>query len=239
MGNKYLMPLTSPPSILPAAAPELFEATRTGRGRQRAIKVFILESSPVIGRTLKALLERSPALSCAAVHVHLAEALRALPEGVPDILLADGRMLCRSAAGLVPNIKKNSPATQILFLTNFFDTGGLVFEAVCAGASGDLQKSTPAALFVQTLQWVYDGGSPMSMAMAHRVAAHFKKRGDVAARAGTLSPLEDGIVTARANGTPYQAIAEQLNLSVPAVLTHLRRVCEKLNARSLSHETRT
>lgn len=229
--SSQLMKSGDDSSVLPAAAAKPLTPGRLEGAAERAITLVIVESDPVIRESLRELVERAVELRCIATHANVTEALRTLPELRPDVTLLDARLLRLHGAGLIAKFKAGSPTTQILVLTTF-ESGGLIFEAVCSGASGDLPKTIPATELVRAVQWVHGGGSPMSMAMARRVTAYFQSLETLEKPAHPLTAQEQEILAALARGTPYPVIAGEFGLAVSTVLARLRGVCDKLSSRA-------
>jgi DNA-binding NarL/FixJ family response regulator len=215
------------PKAFPAPDPESAVADRRAGTAETVTTVAIVERDHVIREGLRALVQKSPDLCCLAAHASIREALLALPEFQPDVMLLDGQLLAQNQTGLIARLKARSPTSQILVLTTF-DLGGVSLESVLAGASGDLPKTTPAAELVQAVKWVHAGGSLMSMALARRVRSHFRAH---QAREGGLCALtgrEEEVVAALARGNRYPVIADRFGLDVSALLGLLRGVYAKL-----------
>jgi len=212
---------------LPTPAPESVVADRRAGTAETVTTVAIVERDHVIREGLRALVEQSPELCCLAAHANIREALLALPDLQPDVMLLDGQLLTQNETELIARLKACSSTTQILILTTF-DLGGVSLESVRAGTSGDLPKTTPAAELVQAVKWVHAGGSLMSMPLARRVRSHFRAH---QAREGGLCALtgrEEEVVAALARGNRYPVIADKFGIDVSAVLGLVRGVYAKL-----------
>jgi len=175
------------------------------------------------------LVNRSPGLACVTAPASVNAALRIIPNLKPDVLLVDARLLSLHGADLIAKFKAGSPGTRILILTTF-EQGELLFDAVRAGASGDMPKTTPAAELVRAVQWAHAGGSPISMPMARRLVAHFQGRQTTGKSGGALTHQEKRILDALARGVSYRTVADESGLGVSTVLSHLRGVCAKLGS---------
>jgi len=209
------------------AAPKPVELAGFGSHRGGAIALCIVESNQGIRESLQSLLEAAPQLRCDAVYGTVAEAMLALPDLRPEVLLLDDRLLTGNDIGCITKLKACSPTTQILILTTF-EMSDRVFDLVCAGASGDLAKTTPAPELVQDVQWVHAGGSLMSMPTARRVMAHFQSCEAAPGRTSTLTSLEEEIVVSLARGIFYEEIARKVGISILAVLLEVRGIYGKL-----------
>jgi DNA-binding NarL/FixJ family response regulator len=193
------------------------------------IRLVILESDPVIRDSLCALMDRSPGLRCVASPGSVSTALQTMPDLRPDVILLDGRLLSLHGADLVAKFKSASPSTHILILTTF-ESGDLLFDAVRAGASGDLAKTAPPVDLVRTIQSIHAGGSPISMPIARRLAVYLGHGGAAVRRAVALTIQERSVLDALARGVSYRTIADECGVGQSTVLSRLRGVCNKLNA---------
>ncbi|MCK6620471.1 MAG: response regulator transcription factor [Calditrichia bacterium] len=101
---------------------------------------------------------------------------------------------------------------------------------LAAGATGYLLKKTPPAKLLEAISEVYQGGLPMSGQIARKVVQTFQKT--PSAPAVNLSKREEEILSCLTKGYLYKEIAEQLNISVETVRTHLRNIYEKLHVRT-------
>jgi DNA-binding NarL/FixJ family response regulator len=108
----------------------------------------------------------------------------------------------------------------------------LIFLALQAGAAGYLLKRTKPADLRNALQDVLSGGSPMSSEIARRVVESFHRKARTIDKSLNLSAREEEILVLLSKGYPNKAIADQLNLSVETIYSHLKRVYEKMHVHS-------
>ncbi|TJZ59869.1 response regulator transcription factor [Sphingobacterium olei] len=150
-----------------------------------------------------------------------------------DVFLCDIGLPGKSGIEITWYIKKKSSATQVVMFTVFDDRDNL-FQALCAGASGYLLKSTPLFEVEERLLEVMKGGSVMSPQVARLVFEHFNphlnKRSN--ARIEQLTPREIEIVALLQQGASYKKVAEQIFVSVDTVKFHIRNIYAKLQVNS-------
>lgn len=150
-----------------------------------------------------------------------------------DILLCDIGLPIRNGIEVTWHVKKKVPHAQIVMFT-VFDDREHVFQALCAGASGYLLKSTPLALMEQQLFEVLQGGSVMSPQVARLVFEHFnpalKHRNKSLLE--QLTPREVEIVALLQQGASYKLVAEKIFISVDTVKYHIRNIYTKLQVNS-------
>ena len=109
-----------------------------------------------------------------------------------------------------------------------------IFEALSSGATGYLMKNTPARELLAAIREIHSGGSPMAGNIARKIIQTFQAPvpEPAAAEADPLTAREKQVLQLLAEGQLYKEIAETLQVSVPTVCTHIRRIYEKLHVRS-------
>lgn len=195
------------------------------------ITYAIVEDAAATREHLLAVLRRAPGLKCLHTCANGEEALRCLPDDVPDVVLMDLHLPGMSGIQCVARIKECLPRVQVLILTTYED-GDLIFDSLRAGASGYLLKSTKPDELVEAIEQVHAGGSPMSMSIARKVVSHFQQLRAPASGFEQLTPREIEILTQLARGLHYKEIGEQLSISVSTVRTHLHAIYGKLHVQS-------
>ncbi|GGH30826.1 response regulator transcription factor [Sphingobacterium alkalisoli] len=150
-----------------------------------------------------------------------------------DLVLCDIGLPGKSGIEITWYIKKRASSVQVIMFTVFEDRDNL-FQALCAGASGYLLKSTPLFELEARLLEVMRGGSVMSPQVARLVFEHFNPTLDRAEinRTEQLTPREIEIVTLLQRGAPTKQVAEQLFISVDTVKYHVRNIYAKLQVNS-------
>ncbi|MBL7726195.1 MAG: response regulator transcription factor [Dinghuibacter sp.] len=149
----------------------------------------------------------------------------------PDVVLMDIELPGRSGIELTAAIKQKIPHTGILMQT-VFDDDNRVFDSLCAGASGYLLKNTSPARILEAIREVYEGGAPMSPAIASKVVHSFHKKND----AGTtgLTEREMAVLHHLVQGKSYKMIAAAMNISYGTVHSHMKNIYAKLHVNSMS-----
>src|SRR5450756_1388544 len=166
-------------------------------------------------------------------HVNGENALTALPQEKPSVVLMDINMPGISGIECVRRLKPQMLDTQFVMLTVYEDPDH-IFKALTSGASGYLLKRTPRAELLAALKDVHAGGSPMSSNIARKIVQSFQRFNTSPSETENLSPREREVLELLARGYLYKEIAEALHISVPTVNSHIRRIYEKLHVRSRS-----
>jgi DNA-binding NarL/FixJ family response regulator len=195
------------------------------------IKIAIVEDQPEVRENWTRLINSFPDFDCVCACVSGEEALRELPKFRPSVVLMDIFLPRMSGIECTAQLKALMPTTQIIILTAMNDKE-LIFLALQAGADGYLLKRTKPADLRDALRDVIGGGSPMSSEIARRVVESFRRKAKTIEKSLNLSAREEEILILLSKGYSNKAIADQLNLSVETIYSHLKRVYEKMHVHS-------
>lgn len=195
------------------------------------IRVSIVEDDARIRESLIVLIDGVEGFRCVSAYENGEEALEDIPRKSPDVVMMDINLPGITGIECVRSLKAAHPAMQFIMLTVFEDTNA-IFHSLQAGATGYLLKRTAPDQILAAIRDVQNGGSPMSSQIARKVVQSFTAPAPAAEPALNLSPREEEILRAVAQGSRDKEIAERLFISVDTVHTHLRRIYEKLQVRS-------
>ena len=158
----------------------------------------------------------------------------------PDVVLMDVRMPGMNGIEATARIVAEHPRSRVLILTTF-DLDEYAFEGLRAGASGFLLKDAPPAELVQAIRSVASGDAVVSPRITRRMLDLFADRMPETAsppeqprvdpRLESLTPREEEVLRAVAEGLSNLEIAERLVVSETTVKTHVGRVLAKLGVR--------
>jgi DNA-binding NarL/FixJ family response regulator len=175
-------------------------------------------------------------LTCCGTFADGADLLHRVERSNPQVILMDIEMPGQDGISATKKILAQWPEIRILIQTVFEDDDK-IFQAICAGASGYILKSTSPARLVEAIQEVYNGGSPMSPYIANRVLKLFQQFAPVLPADDEkygLSAREKEILSLMVDGKNLQVIAEKLFISYETVRTHVKRIYKKLHVASAS-----
>lgn len=195
------------------------------------IKIALVEDQPEVRENWGRLINSFPDFECGCACVSGEEALREIPKHRPRVVLMDVFLPRMSGIECTAKLKELLPETQIIILTAMNDKE-LIFLALEAGADGYLLKRTKPADLRKALLDVIAGGSPMSSEIARRVVESFRRKAKTLDKSVNLSAREEEILVLLSKGFSNKAIADQLNLSVETIYSHLKRVYEKMHVHS-------
>lgn len=131
----------------------------------------------------------------------------------------------------IEEMKPKDPSVQYLVCTVFEDSIHL-FNALCAGATGYILKSSGEEEIVSAVKDICAGGSPMSPQIARMVVTSFPSKRTDQNVVGVLSKRELELLELLAAGYRYKEIADKLFLSIETVRSYIRDIYSKLHVHS-------
>ena len=199
------------------------------------IRVLLVDDDPLVRAGLGLMLGGREDLRIIAEAVDGDDAIRAVGEHRPDVVLMDVRMPNRDGLSATEEILKGEDPPRIVVLTTF-DADDLVLRALRAGAQGFLLKDTPAPRMVEAIKSAAAGEPTLSPKVAAAViAAATSGSGAVLDRQrqardslAVLTEREREVAVEIAKGRSNAEIAADAYMSVATVKSHITRILTKL-----------
>lgn len=202
----------------------------------KLIKVAIVEDKAGVRENWASLITAAPGFRCVAACESGEAALDELPRCEPDVVLMDVHLPGISGIECTLRLKQLLPEVQVLMATVYSDSDR-VFEALKAGASGYLLKSTPPKELLAAIADVTHGQSPMTGAIARLVIESFRQPAPPTPENVGLTEREEECLRLLARGASNKEIAQRMGVSVSTVHFHLKGIYHKLHVRSRTEAT--
>ena len=189
--------------------------------------VWLIEDNEAYRRTIRRVINRLEGFSCPEAFAWCEEALETLKTAdAPDVILLDVGLPGMGGIEGIRLIKTISPSTHVIMLT-VFDDQEKIFQAICAGASGYLLKSSSEERIAESIREVMNGGAAMTPSIAQKVIEMFTSLAAPKDDYG-LTAREREILNFAVQGLIKKEIADRLTLSFHTVDAHLRNIYTKL-----------
>lgn len=195
------------------------------------IRVLIAEDHPIVRRGIKDLLETEPDILLVGEAVNGQQAVQAVAELQPDVVLMDLVMPVMDGIEATRQIRKDSPGIRILVLTSFA-TDDKVFPAIKAGALGYLIKDTAPEDLIRAIRQVQRGEVSLHPTIAQKLLKEITSPASAPVEAEPLTTREVEVLQSIARGLNNQEIAAELVLSAATVYTHVSNILAKLHLAS-------
>ena len=193
------------------------------------LRVMLVDDHEVVRNGIRATLQATEDIVVTAEAASVREAIDEAARSRPDVIVMDVRLTDGSGIEATRQIRADRPATRVLMLTSFADDEAL-FSSIMAGASGYVLKQVNSAELLRAIRAVAKGESLLDPAVTSsvldrlRMGKHLMKDEKLA----RLSPQEERILTAVADGKTNREIGEDLHLAEKTVKNYVSSILSKL-----------
>lgn len=198
------------------------------------IRLVIADDQTLIRAGLRAILTAHPDLLVVGEAADGHEAAQQAAAHAADMVLMDLEMPGTGGVEGIALVTAAAPGAKVVVLT-MFDLDDYVYEALRAGASGFLLKTTPPTELVRAIRTIHNGGLLFAPDITRRLVESYVSQHQAPAEApsilSTLTERELDVFALLARGHSNAEIAQQLYLGEPTVKTHVARILTKLGLR--------
>ncbi|HOZ79181.1 MAG TPA: response regulator transcription factor [Ferruginibacter sp.] len=196
-------------------------------------RVAIFEDNKHLRETIQFLLNNTPGYQCVGAYPDCSNVIDDVADAGCDVILMDIEMPGMSGIEATKLVKENFPHIPILIQTVFFEDE-YIFNAICAGASGYILKSTTPQGYMEAIADVQSGGSPMTPGIAKRVLELFRTNlaPAVPSKDYNLTQQEKKVLQLLVDGKSYKLIAAELFVAHDTIKTHVKNIYAKLHVHS-------
>lgn len=193
------------------------------------VQVVLVDDHEVVRLGLLTLLEDLPWVEVVAEAGTAGEAVAAVAETGPDVVVMDIRMPGQSGIEACNEITTRWPQTQVIMLTSYVEDE-LIFKAIQAGASGYVLKQVGNRPLIEALRAVRSGEALLDPRVTQRVLARVRETEQArqAKAFRSLTPREMEVLAQVAKGKTNPEIADELGLSEKTVRNHVSSILAKL-----------
>ncbi|WP_112249224.1 response regulator [Kribbella monticola] len=197
------------------------------------VRLLLVDDDPLVCAGLAAMLGGVPELELVGQAGDGREAIDAVRDLRPDVVLMDIGMPVLDGVAATAAIRRRTDPPAVIMLTTF-GSDAYLLSALRAGASGYLLKDAAPAEIVDAVLRVAADESVLSARSTRQLMDYVSstdRDGRRAAAVTTLSVLtgrERDVALAVAQGKSNAEIADELDLGLATVKTHLTRALRKL-----------
>ena len=192
------------------------------------LNIAIVEDNHAIRKNLVEMIMNEKTFRLLGEFSNAEEAFDTIPHLMLELVIMDIELPGMSGIECVAKLKPLCPKTQFMMFT-VFEESEQVFNALAAGASGYMLKTSSEEEIIAALNELHAGGSPMSPLIARKVVASFQKQAQAMKVVESLSEREKEILQLLAEGLLYKEIGDKLAITLGTVKQHLHRIYEKLH----------
>jgi DNA-binding NarL/FixJ family response regulator len=204
-------------------------------GEGEPIRVVIADDHRSFGEALQIALDKEQDLAVIDIVTDGNEAVRAVAEEHPDVVLMDLQMPGIDGIEATKRIRDEGLESAVIILTGTEDDVGLA-KAVQAGAKGVLRKTEPVIDLASAIRRAYRGEPLHRVAEVESSLRRLRQRraedAELERRLARLTPREVQILQQMADGHGPERIAEELGMSRHTLRTHTQNILTKLGVHS-------
>jgi DNA-binding NarL/FixJ family response regulator len=193
-------------------------------------KILVVDDHPMIRKGIVSLIDDQEDLVICGQAEDAPEALKAISETKPDIVVLDISLKSSSGIELMKSIKAQYPKLPVLILS-MHNEELYAERALRAGAVGYIMKREASENLLTAIRHVLDGQIYVSDKISKRLLRKLSrgKADVVASPIDNLSDRELEVFQMIGQGYGTRQIAEKLYLSVKTIETYRTHIKEKLN----------
>jgi DNA-binding NarL/FixJ family response regulator len=194
---------------------------------------MLVDDQNLVRKGVRSLLELADDMEVIAEAPDGIEAIRTIPEIVPDVVLLDMRMPGKSGLDVLEQLSADGTLPPTIILTTF-DDDEMVLAGIRAGAKGFLLKDVSLEELVTAIRTVAQGGSVVKPAVTERLLKGLQNmHTDFISldRPDPLTERETEILRLMAGGYSNKEIANSLGVAEGTVKNHVSNILSKMGVR--------
>lgn len=193
------------------------------------LRVMLVDDHEIVRDGIRAVLQNEDDIVITAEAGTVREAIDEADRTRPDVVVMDVRLADGSGIEATREIRAHRAETRVLMLTSFADDEAL-FASIMAGASGYVLKQVKSGDLLRAIRAVAAGDSLLDPSVTSAVLDRLRKGKHLMQdeKLARLSPQEERILTAVADGKTNKQIGDELNLAEKTVKNYVSSILSKL-----------
>ncbi len=200
-----------------------------------SIRVAVVDDQALVRRGFALVLEHQDDIEVVAEAGNGIEAIDAVRQHHPDVVLMDIRMPEMDGLTATATILAEADWPLRVIILTTFDPDEYVYQALRAGASGFVLKDIPPEDLAPAVRTVNDGGALLDPTITRRLISRFTTTLAIdtttARRLDTLTDREREVLSELARGANNSEIADSLYIGSATVKSHVSNILTKLGLR--------
>ncbi|MBB4687858.1 response regulator [Amycolatopsis jiangsuensis] len=203
-----------------------------------SVSVVVVDDQAVVREALAVMLDLAEDITVPATATNGEEAVAAVAEHTPDVVLMDLHMPVLDGVAATARIAELAPGTQVVVLTTFDDDESIL-AALQAGAVGYLTKEADRARIEQAVRSAGSGQTVLAPEVQRRLVALASRQARPArAQEFGFTAREKEILGLIGDGLRNPEIAAHLVISEATVKTHINNLFAKAGFHSRAEAVR-
>ena len=192
-------------------------------------KILICDDQKIVCEGLQTIINADPDLEVVGISHDGAQALAAIPELQPNLILMDLKMPNMNGVQATRKITAEYPEIYVLILTTY-DDDEWIFDAIRSGADGYLLKDTPPADLIKSIKGTLEGKCFIDPQVAGKLLSEYADNFGKSQPPThyTFTERERDILTLLSQGLSNSEISDKLFLAEGTVRNYTSVLLKKL-----------
>ncbi|MNS61268.1 Transcriptional regulatory protein LiaR [compost metagenome] len=196
------------------------------------ITIIIVEDHPEQQHFLKVIINNSPLFNCIGIYSNGKDAIAAIVKNKPDVVIMDIGLPDMSGVECIQQLKATEENVKFMVWT-VFEEDENIFEALKAGASSYMVKSSKPYQIIDALLEMYNGDMPVSSCIATKLLNYLPiEKEQTQPLDYTLTKQEASILDLVAKGYSNRQLSEMLNIKITTLKWHIYNIYIKLKVKN-------
>jgi DNA-binding NarL/FixJ family response regulator len=198
-------------------------------GAANSIRIVLADDHQLFRRGLRQLIELEPDIAVVAEATNGVEALQALADHQPRVLLLDLSMPVLDGLGVLEAARRDHPSVGVLILTMHGEEA-IVLRALAAGAHGLVRKDSDTGEVVSAIRAIANGRAWIESRAAVFLLEEYRRLNTIAGRAssGRLSDRDITLLRLLAGGNSNKEISAALGIAESTVKNQLGGLFDRI-----------
>ncbi len=200
---------------------------------KKPIHVMMIEDHPEFREIIEFAIGEEDDIELVGLYGNAEQGLRQLQESrtgkTVDIVLLDLNLPVMSGLEAMPWIKKYSPDTKIIILSQSTRQTDVLL-AIKRGAAGYLLKSSTMDEIIEGMRSVMNGGATLDKGLAHFIINSLRRIPCEKKGKPRITKREKEVLTLVAEGLSQKEISSVMQIAQSTVTAHIQNVYKKLDA---------
>ncbi|MNS82261.1 Response regulator protein VraR [compost metagenome] len=196
------------------------------------ITVVIVEDQPEHQHHFKIIINNSPLFNCIGIYSNGKDAIEGILNYKPDVVIMDIGLPDISGVECIRQLKASVEEVKFMVCTVFEDDDN-IFEALKAGASSYMLKSTKPYRIIDTLLEMHNGEIPISSCIATRLLRYLPQEKEIPEQKDyMITKQEANILSLISKGYSNQQILDIKNINISTMKWYVYSIFIKLREKN-------
>jgi DNA-binding NarL/FixJ family response regulator len=209
------------------------ETEKNSRVENAPLRILLVDDHPIVLQGLTQVVNHSPSLMVCGQALNAEEALQAVEQLKPDLVIVDISLRGTGGLDLIKTLGDRQPDLPVLVLS-MHDESLYAERAIRAGARGYIMKEEATEKLLSAIHRVLEREIYLSEKMSRKLLSQLvsRRRSKEGSPIDVLSDRELEVFQLIGQGYSTRQIAERLRVSGKTVESHREHIKDKLKLRS-------